>query len=77
MQGQNESTGKAEPVSGPLEGCLESMTTQQRSYGGTVKTCSHSRLIDSVLTREGKWTGKVRCQECGATFADPYQGMKH
>jgi len=77
MQRQNEDTGKAEAGSGPLEGHMESLTTQERSQGAIMKTCSHSRLIDNVLTREGKWTGKVRCQECGAKFDDPYRGVKH
>jgi len=77
MQMQNEETGEAEAVSGPLEEGMESLTTQERIHGVIMKTCNHSRLIDNVLTREGKWTGKVRCQECGAKFDDPYRGVKH
>ncbi len=38
--------------------------------------CVHQRLIDDVLTRGGKRTGKVRCLECGTIFDDPYQGSK-
>jgi hypothetical protein len=38
--------------------------------------CVHQRLIDDVLTRSGKRTGKVRCCECGTVFDDPYQGVK-
>ncbi len=38
--------------------------------------CRHQRLIDDVLTRGGKRTGKVRCLECGTSFDDPYQGSK-
>lgn len=76
MQMQNEDTGEVEAVSGPLEGGIESMTTQERSHGVIRKTCNHSRLIDNVLTREGNRTGKVRCQECGVTFDDPYRGVK-
>jgi len=41
-----------------------------------VRTCAHQRLIDEVLTRGGKRTGKVRCLECGAVFEDPYLGLK-
>ena len=37
--------------------------------------CTHQRLIDDVLTRDGKRTGKVRCLECGTVFDDPYQGL--
>ena len=39
-------------------------------------TCLHHRLIDDVLTTEGKRTGKVRCVECGAVFDDPEQGLE-
>lgn len=35
--------------------------------------CTHSRLIDDVLTTSGERTGKVRCLECGAIFDDPYR----
>lgn len=38
--------------------------------------CAHQRMIDDVLTRGGKRTGKVRCLECGTIFDDPYQGLK-
>lgn len=38
--------------------------------------CAHQRLIDDVLTKGGKRTGKVRCLECGTIFDDPYQGSK-
>jgi hypothetical protein len=38
--------------------------------------CVHQRLIDDILTRSGKQTGKVRCLECGTIFDDPYQGSK-
>jgi hypothetical protein len=38
--------------------------------------CVHQRLIDDVLTRGGKRTGKVRCLECGTIFDDPYKGSK-
>lgn len=38
--------------------------------------CAHGRLIDDVLTRSGKRTGKVLCVECGAKFDDPYHGLK-
>ncbi|MDH4083283.1 MAG: hypothetical protein OEV99_06465 [Nitrospira sp.] len=38
--------------------------------------CTHQRLIDNILTRGGKRTGKVRCLECGTIFDDPYQGSR-
>jgi len=58
------------------EECMDSATAQEGSSMTIVNTCSHSRLIDNVLTRHGKWTGKVVCRECGAKFDDPYRGMK-
>ncbi|OQW32733.1 MAG: hypothetical protein A4E19_05085 [Nitrospira sp. SG-bin1] len=66
-----------------LEGAEVSMETPivretvQKSDEATANSsCVHGRLIDEVLTRGGKRTGKVRCLECGATFDDPYQGSK-
>ena len=38
--------------------------------------CTHQRIIDDILTRGGKRTGKVRCLECGTIFDDPYHGLK-
>jgi hypothetical protein len=32
--------------------------------------CRHKRLVDRVLAKNGKETGKVRCLECGAILAD-------
>ena len=39
-------------------------------------TCAHQRIIDDILTKGGKRTGKVRCLECHAMFDDPYKGSK-
>ncbi|MCS6291475.1 MAG: hypothetical protein H8J66_00250 [Nitrospira sp.] len=55
---------------------MDSVTAQQVSSMILEKTCSHGRLIDDVLTRNGKRTGKVHCVECGAKFDDPYHGLK-
>lgn len=41
--------------------------------GGTA--CAHQRLIDDILTKGGKRTGKVRCLECLVVFDDPYKGF--
>ena len=38
--------------------------------------CLHSRLIDDVLNKAGKPTGRVRCLECGAVFRGPRKGLK-
>ena len=55
---------------------MDSATAQEGSSMTIVNTCSHSRLIDNVLTKDGKRTGKVHCVECGAKFDDPYRGLK-
>ena len=39
-------------------------------------SCAHQRLIDDVLTKRGKRTGKVCCLECRAIFDDPYKRFK-
>ena len=33
--------------------------------------CTHSRLVDYVLTKEGNKTGQLVCIECKAMFLDP------
>lgn len=38
-----------------------------------VSPCLHRRLIDEVLTVDGKPTGQVRCLECRTVFEDPDQ----
>ncbi len=38
--------------------------------------CRHTRMIEDVLTKNKKRTGKVRCLECGSIFDDPYQAQK-
>ncbi len=40
------------------------------------RSCAHGRLIDDVLTRNGKRTGKVRCLECRTILDDPYHGWR-
>lgn len=49
---------------------------QKSSRTTTTSFCTHQRIIDDVLTRTGKRTGKVRCLECGTIFDDPYQGWR-
>lgn len=51
---------------------MESQTLRSMKNVVSLKPCTHGRLIDEVRTRSGKWTGKVRCLECGAIFDDPY-----
>ena len=76
MQIKNENVSETRTVSGPQEGRMASTTAQQGHSATLVNTCTHSRLIDNVLTRDGRWTGKVLCRECGAKFDDPYRGLK-
>ena len=55
---------------------METLMIQPASRTASIKACVHGRLIDEVLTRNGKRTGKVHCVECGAKFDDPYHGLK-
>jgi hypothetical protein len=55
---------------------MESMMSQPASITDSRETCVHGRLIDDVLAKNGKRTGKVHCVECGAKFDDPYRGLK-
>ena len=55
---------------------MDSAATRMSSEETSAAACTHSRLIDNVVTRAGKWTGKVVCRECGARFDDPYGGLK-
>ena len=55
---------------------METPTGYDPSNVTLVKTCAHLRIIDDVLTRSGKRTGKVRCLECGVKFDDPYHGWR-
>jgi hypothetical protein len=36
-----------------------------------VAPCTHSRMVDDVLTTKGVKTGQLVCIECKAVFADP------
>lgn len=55
-----------------MEERMEPQTVQDKSKVQPATACAHLRIIDDVLTRGGKRTGKVRCLECGAKFDDPY-----
>ncbi|MGB4066956.1 MAG: hypothetical protein WBK08_02880 [Nitrospira sp.] len=59
-----------------MEPHIESQTLELPGDTAPTTNCTHGRLIDDVLTKMGKRTGQVRCLECGAIFADPYQGNK-
>ena len=68
--------GQVDLISHQTEGAMESMTTQDCRAGHIVKTCAHQRLIEDVLTGDGRRTGQVRCLECHLVIADPYRGLK-
>lgn len=79
--------GKPQQVSGDepwtleeAEVCMETQLSQETGWKSNRTSanvcCTHQRLIDDVLTRSGKRTGKVRCLECRVIFDDPYQGLK-
>jgi hypothetical protein len=76
MQMQNGDSGDTQPVSGRPEVRVEHATAQLVGKDIVVKGCQHGRLIDHVLTKEGKRTSKVRCLECGAKLDDPHLGLK-
>lgn len=59
-----------------LDVSMGNTATQLSSDVTSLAACTHSRMIDNVLNRAGKWTGKVVCRECGARFDDPYGGLK-
>lgn len=55
---------------------IQVLQNTEEESGTTIlnRACAHQRLIDDILTRGGKRTGKVRCLECGAEIDDPYRG---
>ncbi len=74
VSGDEHSTLEAAEV--PMETQLIQETGQKSNRVGSNGCCTHQRLIDDVLTKGGKRTGKVRCLECGIIFDDPYQDSK-
>ena len=42
-----------------------------RRQPAATTTCTHSRIVDYVLTNEGKKTGQLVCVECMGVFPDP------
>ena len=80
MEHSKQVSGDEQPTLEPAEVSMETRLTQETARNSSRVTsnagCVHQRLIDDVLTRGGKRTGKVRCLECGTIFDDPYQGSK-
>lgn len=51
---------------------MRETATKNTSLHTTEKTpCTHSRLVDYVLTTTGIKTGQLVCIECTAVFPDP------
>jgi hypothetical protein len=74
VSGDEHSTIEEGEVS--METQLIQETGRNSSKDTSNASCTHQRLIDDILTRGGKRTGKVRCLECGTIFDDPYQDSK-
>ena len=54
----------------------KTLKVQEANRLTPTSACVHQRLIEDVLTKHGKRTGRVGCIECGVEFPDPYQGQK-
>jgi hypothetical protein len=50
---------------------METAIVQEVRRGVILSPCAHARLIDTIMTRDGKRSGMVRCLECGDKFHDP------
>ena len=80
MEKPHQVSGDEHSTLDEAEVSMETHVTQETGRNSDRATsnacCMHQRIIDDVLTRGGKRTGKVRCLECGTIFDDPYQGSK-
>lgn len=80
MKKHEQVSGDDRSTFGEAEVSMETQLLQEAGRKSSKTTsnscCIHQRIIDDVLTRGGKRTGKVRCLECGTIFDDPYQGSK-
>lgn len=65
MQVSSQMEDTMEPITEPIE-------AEPASHITLLNRCTHSRMIDDVLTRGKKRSGKVCCLECGAIFDDPH-----
>jgi hypothetical protein len=61
------------------ETLLPETLPKDTSLQTTPKTpCTHSRLVDEVLSTKGTKTGQLICKECKAVFPDPvFQESAH
>ncbi len=66
---------KGEPAMEPAPSTLPNDTTARTKIP---PQCTHSRIVDEVLTTKGTKTGLLICKECLAVFPDPtYQEAGH
>jgi hypothetical protein len=73
---QEEDDVRQRPMEASMEQLMVTQTAQPLSNIASESICAHGRIIDDVLTKQGKRTGQVRCLECGSIFEDPYQGLR-
>ena len=71
MEQQTDAAGEGGSMSRKMEAPRETRTVPPTGEIASANACAHGRLIDDILTRNGKRTGQVRCVECGAKFGDP------
>jgi hypothetical protein len=45
--------------------------SQDANLTSRVESCTHSRIVDDVLSSRGTKTGQLICLECQAVFPDP------
>jgi hypothetical protein len=76
MEWRMKASGKEDSMLRSREERMENQPAQDTSNGTSAPICAHLRIIDDILTKSGKRTGKVRCLECGAKFDDPYHGLR-
>jgi ribosomal protein S27E len=76
QQGSGDDHSTLEEAEVSMETQVIEETSRNSSRATSDDCCTHQRIIDEVLTRGGKRTGKVRCLECGTIFDDPYGGLK-
>jgi hypothetical protein len=76
MDREQDATREQDCISKEAEALVEILIAEEAKKLTPSAACVHQRIIDDVLNRNGKRTGKVRCCKCGAIFDDPYQDQK-
>lgn len=76
QQGSEDKNSTLDAAEVSMEPQMIQETSRNSGRTAAKAGCAHQRLIDDVLTRGRKQTGKVRCLECGTIFDDPYEGSR-